>query len=236
MAIEHVVAATMEQLPLRLRRAREKRSMTLSDVAAQTGISASTLSRLESGHRRPTIELVMLIAMVLEIPLADLVAAPSVRDPRVQLPHTHSEGRAIVPLTHKQSEPRAFKLIIPASEHTPALRTHGGYEWLYVLSGKMRLRLGPHDVVLGPGEVAEFPTEQPHWFGSTGAGTVEVLSLFGTQGEMMHVRAHTRSLAAQRTPQQETHRQEMHRQEAPQQEGASDARERTAAVGSATTR
>lgn len=200
MAIEHVVAAAMEQLPLRLRRAREKRSLTLSDVATQTGISTSTLSRLESGHRRPTIELVMLIAMVLEVPLADLVAAPSVQDPRVQLRHAHSEGRAIVPLTRKQSEPRAFKLIIPASERTPALRTHSGYEWLYVLSGKMRLRLGPHDVVLGPGEVAEFPTEQPHWFGSTGTGPVEVLSLFGTQGEMMHVRAHTRPLSTPRYP------------------------------------
>lgn len=192
MAIEHVVAAALEQLPLRLRKAREKRDMRLSDVAARTGISMSTLSRLESGQRRPTMELIMLVAMALEVPLADLVAAPNVQDPRVRLRHIHDEGRTVVPLTKQHTEPRAFKLIIPRAEDTPVLRTHAGYEWLYVLSGRMRLRLGPHDIELGPGEVAEFPTEQPHWFGSTGRGPVEVLSLFGTQGEMMHVRAHTK--------------------------------------------
>lgn len=196
MAIEHIVAAALEQLPGRLKRAREKRSMTLSELAARTGTSTSTLSRLESGQRRPTIELVLLIALAIEVPLAELVAAPSVQDPRVQLGHSRVEGRTIVPLTRQSTEPRAFKLMIPRTESTPALRTHSGYEWLYVLSGRMRLCLGPHDIELGPGEVAEFPTEQPHWFGSTGRGAVEVLSLFGTQGEMMHVRAHTRPRAA----------------------------------------
>ncbi|PRB00972.1 helix-turn-helix domain-containing protein [Microbacterium sp. MYb64] len=192
MAIEHVVAAALDQLPSRLRRAREKRDLTLSEVSSRTGISSSTLSRLESGQRRPTIELVLRVAMALEVPLADLVAAPSVQDPRVQLAHARVEGRTVVPLTRQNTEPRAYKLVIPATESKPSLRTHQGYEWLYVLSGTMRLRLGPHDVHLGPGEVAEFPTEQPHWFGSTGRGPVELLSLFGTQGEMMHVRAHTR--------------------------------------------
>jgi mannose-6-phosphate isomerase-like protein (cupin superfamily) len=53
----------------------------------------------------------------------------------------------------------------------------------------MRLVLGDHDIVLGPGEVAEFDTRVPHWFGSTGDEPAEVLSLFGSQGERMHVRA-----------------------------------------------
>ncbi|BCW52455.1 hypothetical protein StoSoilB13_47970 (plasmid) [Arthrobacter sp. StoSoilB13] len=42
---------------------------------------------------------------------------------------------------------------------------------------------------MGPGEVAEFDTRVPHWFGSTGDQSAEVLSLFGQQGERMHVRA-----------------------------------------------
>lgn len=192
MTIEHVVDAALEQLPARLRRAREKRSMTLIELAGRTGISSSTLSRLESGQRRATMKLVMQIAMAFEVPLAELVAAPTVQDPRVQLPKTRALGRTVLPLTRQTTEPKAYKLIIPASETESVLRTHAGYEWLYVLSGTLRLRLGPHDIELGPGEVAEFPTEQPHWFGSTGRGPVELLSLFGTQGEMMHVRAHTR--------------------------------------------
>ncbi|HWM05340.1 MAG TPA: cupin domain-containing protein, partial [Actinophytocola sp.] len=64
-----------------------------------------------------------------------------------------------------------------------------GYEWLYVLSGRLRLLLADHDVVLGPGEAAEFETRLPHWFGAAGQEPVEILSLFGKQGERMHVRA-----------------------------------------------
>lgn len=75
------------------------------------------------------------------------------------------------------------------SRDTPELCTHEGYEWLYVLSGRLRIVLADHDIVLDPGEVAEFDTRLPHWFGSTGQGPVEVLSLFGRQGERMHVRA-----------------------------------------------
>jgi quercetin dioxygenase-like cupin family protein len=80
-------------------------------------------------------------------------------------------------------------VVIPASQSTPQPRTHDGYEWLYVLAGRMRLILGDQDLVLGVGEVVEFDTQLPHWFGSTGEGPAEVLSIFGRPGERMHVRA-----------------------------------------------
>jgi len=64
---------------------------------------------------------------------------------------------------------------------------------MYVLSGQLRLRLGEHDLVLQPGEAAEFDTRTPHWFGSTGPDPAEVLMLFGPQGERMHLRARPRS-------------------------------------------
>lgn len=66
---------------------------------------------------------------------------------------------------------------------------HEGYEWLYVLSGQLRLVLGKHDLVLRTGEAAEFDTRTPHWFGNPGPDPVEILTLFGRQGERMHVRA-----------------------------------------------
>lgn len=55
----------------------------------------------------------------------------------------------------------------------------------------MRLVLGDRDLVLETGEAAEFDTQLPHWFGSTGEGAAEVLSIFGRPGERMHVRART---------------------------------------------
>lgn len=68
-------------------------------------------------------------------------------------------------------------------------RTHEGYEWMYVLSGRLRALLGDRDFTMGPGEAAEFDTRVPHWFGSAGPGPVELLVLFGKQGERAHLRA-----------------------------------------------
>ena len=66
---------------------------------------------------------------------------------------------------------------------------HEGYEWLYVISGRLRLVLDDHDLVLQAGEAAEFDTRLPHWFDRAGADAVELLSLFGPEGERIHVRA-----------------------------------------------
>ena len=63
---------------------------------------------------------------------------------------------------------QAWKIVIPVTKNVPEMRVHEGYEWLYVIAGKMRLILGNHDLILGPGEVAEFDTKEPHWFGSNG--------------------------------------------------------------------
>jgi mannose-6-phosphate isomerase-like protein (cupin superfamily) len=90
---------------------------------------------------------------------------------------------------------QAWKILIPTSKATPELKTHEGYEWLYVLSGHLRVLIAEHDVVLGVGEVAEFDTRVPHWFGSTGEKPVEVLSVFGPQGERMHSRAAPKATA-----------------------------------------
>ena len=119
----------------------------------------------------------------------DLIGAPEVGDPRVRLKPRRVKGRTVIPLTQQPGGMQAWKIIIPASKATPEPRAHDGHEWLYVLSGRMRLILGDHDLVLGPGEVVEFDTRTPHWFGSTGEAPAEVLSLFGRHGEEMHVRA-----------------------------------------------
>ncbi|MEU7812422.1 cupin domain-containing protein, partial [Pseudonocardia sp. NPDC049154] len=102
----------------------------------------------------------------------------------------HRSGRTFVPLTRRAGGLQAFKMICPPGrDEQPDPRTHEGYEWLYVLEGRLRLVLGDRDLVLKPGEAAEFDTHVPHWFGSADERPVELLSLFGTQGERAHVRA-----------------------------------------------
>ena len=183
------MAATLDQVGPRLKRLRSQRGLTLAALSETTGISKSTMSRLETGQRRPSLELLLPLAQAYRVPLDDLVGAPEVGDPRVLLKPRSANGRTVVPLTRQPGGIQAWKIIIPTTKTEPDLKAHEGYEWLYVLSGRMRLILGGHDVVLSPGEVADFDTRVPHWFGSTGEQPVEVLSLFGSQGERMHVRA-----------------------------------------------
>ncbi|MFD5796680.1 helix-turn-helix domain-containing protein [Streptomyces diastatochromogenes] len=173
----------------RLRRIRKEREVTLAALSEATGISVSTLSRLESGLRKPSLELLLPIAQAHQVPLDELVGAPPVGDPRVRAKPLERHGRTFWPLTRQPGGLQAFKVREPRRSQEPEPRTHEGYEWLYVLSGRLRLVLGEHDVVLSAGEAAEFDTRVPHWFGSTGEGPVEFLSLFGPQGERMHVRA-----------------------------------------------
>jgi transcriptional regulator with XRE-family HTH domain len=173
----------------RLRRIRKERGATLAGLSEVTGISVSTLSRLESGLRKPSLELLLPIARAHQVPLDELVGAPQVGDPRVRSKPIVRHGRTHWPLTRQPGGLQAYKVLEPVRRAEPEPRTHEGYEWLYVLSGRLRLVLGEHDVVLGPGEAAEFDTRVPHWFGATGEGPAEFLSLFGPQGERMHVRA-----------------------------------------------
>ncbi|MDN3259272.1 XRE family transcriptional regulator [Streptomyces sp. CSDS2] len=173
----------------RLRRIRKERQVTLAALSEATGISVSTLSRLESGLRKPSLELLLPIAQAHQVPLDELVGAPPVGDPRVRARPITRHGRTLYPLTRQPGGLQAYKVVEPQRGAEPDPRTHEGYEWLYVLSGRLRLVLGQHDVVLAPGEAAEFDTRVPHWFGPAGDGPVEFLSLFGPQGERMHVRA-----------------------------------------------
>ena len=173
----------------RLRALRRQRDTTLDELSAQTGISKSTLSRLESGSRRPTLELLLPLARIYGVTLDELVGAPPTGDPRVHLQPVTRGGMTMLPLTRRAGGIQAFKIIMRADGQEPDLKTHEGYEWVYVLSGRLRMILGEHDLVLRPGEAAEFDTRTPHWFGPAEGDTVEFLSLFGKQGERAHLRA-----------------------------------------------
>ncbi|MEV6785414.1 XRE family transcriptional regulator [Streptomyces sp. NPDC051098] len=186
---EPALDSVLDEVGPRLRRIRRDRGATLGALSEVTGISVSTLSRLESGRRKPSLELLLPIARAHQVPLDELVGAPPVGDPRVRAKPIVRHGRTMLPLTRQPGGLQAYKVVQEPGTQQPDPRTHEGYEWLYVLSGKLRLVLGEHDVVLGAGEAAEFDTRVPHWFGAAGEGSVEFLSLFGPQGERMHVRA-----------------------------------------------
>ncbi|MFJ8157029.1 helix-turn-helix domain-containing protein [Streptomyces sp. NPDC094468] len=178
----------LEGIGPRLRRLRRDRGLTLEALAARTGISVSTLSRLEAGKRSPSLDLLIPLARAHRIALDHLVAAPASGDPRVHLQPLHlNRGSVLVPLTQYPGRVQVFKQVL--APRRPELVTHEGYEWLYVLAGRLLLVLGERNFTLLPGEVAEFDTTEPHWFGPPDTNSVEILHLYGPRGVQAVVRA-----------------------------------------------
>jgi len=173
----------------RLRALRRARGTTLADLAAETGLTPSTLSRLENGLRRPTLEQLLPLARAHDVPLDDLVGAPPTGDPRVHMRPVARDGMTFIPLTRRAGGIQAFKVIYPPASRwgAPRLKTHEGYEWFYVMNGHVRFVLGGQDLRLGPSEAAEFDTRIPHWIGSAEENPAELLTLIGIQGERAHL-------------------------------------------------
>ncbi len=186
------LASVLSAVGPRLRAMRRERVTTLAQLRETTGISLSTLSRLESGQRKPTLELLLPLAKAHGVQLDELVGAPATGDPRIHPRPFTRYGQTFIPLTRNLGGLQAYKQIMPVGlgdDGRPEQRVHEGYEWLYVLSGRLRLALGEHDLVLTAGEAAEFDTRTPHGFANPGPHPVEFLSIFGRQGERLHVRA-----------------------------------------------
>ncbi|MGW4880124.1 helix-turn-helix domain-containing protein [Streptomyces sp. NPDC004262] len=178
----------LEGIGPRLRRLRRDRGLTLEALSARTGISVSTLSRLEAGKRSPSLDLLIPLARAHHVALDHLVAAPASGDPRVHLQPLHlNRGSVLVPLTQYPGRVQVFKQVL--APRRPELVTHEGYEWLYVLAGRLLLVLGERNFTLLPGEVAEFDTTEPHWFGPADTNSVEILHLYGPRGDQAVVRA-----------------------------------------------
>ncbi|MFE3877529.1 helix-turn-helix domain-containing protein [Kitasatospora sp. NPDC059146] len=185
----------------RLRAARERRGATLTGVSRATGIALSTLSRIETGRRRPTLEVLLRLAQEYGASLDELAgttpAPPAGATTRRRRPD--ATDKSVLPLTRYVGGLHAHKHVLPAATAAtadadapparPRQSSHDGYEWLCVLYGRLRLALGDQDLILVAGDVAEFDTRTPH--GVANAGTdapVEYLVMFGPQGEVLRPR------------------------------------------------
>lgn len=173
----------------RLKAERTERGLSLDALGRRAGMSASLLSRLESGRRRLSVDHLAALARALEVSVDDLLTAPADDDPRVHpVAHRADDGTTFWALspTAPPGAPRAFKVRIPATRTRLRLSQHPGRDWLYVLSGRLLLQVGERTHELGPGEAADFATTEPHGMAAV-AGPVELLTLFGAAGEGLHL-------------------------------------------------
>lgn len=148
-------------------------------------MSSSTLSRLESGKRQASLELLLPLTRALGIRIDDILPSTT-GDPRVRRAIERRDGMVVAPLTLESSPVQTYKVTFPPVPEAPSPRIHDGYEWLYVLSGRLRLALDDHEHIIARGESVEFDTRVPHSLSATEDGPAEVLSIFSAAGERMH--------------------------------------------------
>ena len=178
----------------RLRDLRMQRGLTLEDVAGRSNIDVSTLSRLESGKRRLALDHLPRLAAALSVSTDELLRTPAIEDPRVRSGSHTAHGITYWALNRQAAGGlQAFKIRISARRRTPPaeLPVHEGQDWIYVLSGRLRLILGERDFTVKAGEVVEFSTWTPHWFGVVD-GPVEAITIFGPHGERLHLHDQSR--------------------------------------------
>ncbi len=174
----------------RLRAERHRRGWTLEELAARTHMSVSTLSRLESGKRQASLELLVPLTEELGVRIDDLLTR-EVRDPRVHRDVIHRDGLVIVALTPPGAPFDTFKITYPQLAANPPRHVHDGYEWLYVIRGRLRIVLDDQEFVFAPGEAAEFDTGIPHAIGSARAQPAQAICILNNGGTRAHVHSHT---------------------------------------------
>lgn len=177
----------LEQVGPRLRAARRARGWTLDDLASRAGMSTSTLSRLESGKRQVTLELLVPLTRQLGIRVDDLITSTP-PDPRVRRPAIRRRGMTIEPLAPEHSPIHTYRITYQPASSPPKPRVHDGYEWLYVLHGRLRLQIGDRVVTLTRGEAAEFDTRTPHCMSAAGSRPAQVISIFNETGDRINTR------------------------------------------------
>lgn len=187
----------LAQLGLRLRSARTARGWTLDRLARGAGISPSTLSRLESGKRQASLELLLPITRALGVTVDELLVSSS-PDPRVQRDAWERNGMLVQPLSPETSPVHTFKIRYVPRPPITELGSHDGYEWLYVLSGRLRLQLGEEEILLRAGEAAEFDTLRPHGLSAVGPEDAEVICILNEAAVNTHAEDHAAVHAAAR--------------------------------------
>ncbi|WP_188549419.1 helix-turn-helix domain-containing protein [Sediminivirga luteola] len=178
----------------RIRGLRLARGWSLEALASRCHMSTSTLSRIETGHRRIALDQLVALARALDATLDQLLEPPSDEDVVIR-PESHSRpGMTMWMLSREGAVGGATVAKIRlAAEPPPAdqeLKVHPGWEWLTVLSGTLRLQLGERVMLIEPGQAAEFTTMTPHALHAHG-GPVEMLIIFDREGERAHLHPRT---------------------------------------------
>lgn len=183
----------------RLRSLRNTLGLSLDDLAARANLSASTISRVETGKRTISLDVLLPLASALHVDLDSLLDVHSDDDVVIRPVPSSSDGRTTWMLSRPTGNTIAIKMRLEPTDRMPEQRVHPGHDWFFVVEGRVRLQLGDREVIVETGEAAEFATMTPH---ATAAldGPAEIIMIFDRDGQRAHV--HHDNDAAQKEPAQ----------------------------------
>ena len=170
----------------RLRSLRQTLGLSLDELARRTNLSPSTISRVETGKRAISLDILLPLATALQIDLDALFDLHSDDDVVIRPTPTRERSRTTWMLSRPTGSTVALKMRIEPSRKPAEQRVHPGYDWFFVLEGRVRLRLGEREIVVETGEAAEFATMTPHAVEAID-GPAEILMVFDRDGHRAHV-------------------------------------------------
>lgn len=170
----------------RLRSLRNTLGLSLDELAERTNLSASTISRVETGKRTISLDILLPLAAALQIDLDALLDVHDDEDVVIRPTADCSGERATWMLSRPTGKTIAIKMRLEPTGSLPEQRVHPGHDWLYVIEGRVRLSLGERDITVETGEAAEFTTMTPHAVAAIDH-PAELIMIFDRDGERAHV-------------------------------------------------
>jgi transcriptional regulator with XRE-family HTH domain len=175
-----------EVVRTRLRSLRRTLGLSLDELGARTNLSASTISRIETGRRTISLDVLLPLAAALQVELDVLLDVRDDGDVVIRPSASGSPERTTWMLSRPTGSTIAIKLRLEPSDHREEQRVHPGHDWFFVTEGSVRLLLAEREIIVEAGEAAEFNTMTPHSITALG-GTAELIMIFDRDGLQAHV-------------------------------------------------
>ena len=169
----------------RLRALRRSLGLSLEDLAARTNLSPSTISRIETGKRTISLDVLVPMAAALQIDLDSLFEADHDDDVVIRPTAQYGMGHTSWLLSRPTSSAVLLRMHLEPQSKKPELRVHPGHDWFYVLAGRVRLYLGEREIDVEAGEAAEFATMSPHALAAQD-GPADIMMVFSREGQRAH--------------------------------------------------
>ena len=173
----------------RLRSLRNTLGLSLDEVAAMTNLSPSTISRIETGNRTISLDVLVPLARALQVDLDALLDVRHDDDVVIRPVPSSSGERTTWMLSRPTGSTIAIKIRLEPTERVPELRVHPGHDWFFVIEGRVQLLLGDRSLIVDEGEAAEFATMTPHAWAAID-GPAEIIMIFDRDGQRAHVHRH----------------------------------------------